>query len=154
MSSDLNSISLVGRLTKDAELKFTNSGTAVAELGIAVNESVKRGDAWEDEASFFNCQLWGKRAESLAQYLIKGTRIAIEGRLKQSRWKDKEGQNRSSVGIKIGNIQLLGDGKRDNNQSGGYQKQQGNNSYNSGANNKPQQGYDRNATFDEDIPFV
>jgi len=123
MSSDLNSISLVGRLTKDAELKFTNSGTAVAELGIAVNESVKRGDVWEDEASFFNCQLWGKRAESLAQYLTKGTRIAIDGRLKQSRW-EVEGQKRSSVGIKIGSIQLLGDGKKGNNSQ--RNQQQGN----------------------------
>ncbi len=69
---DINSVILVARLVRDAEIKYTNTGYAILNFSVASNRSVKRNDTWEDEVSFFNCTLFGKRAESLAQYLIKG----------------------------------------------------------------------------------
>ena len=117
---DINSVTIIGRLCSDMELKYTNSGTAVGNLSLAVNRSRKQGDQWIEEASFFNIQLWGKRSESLAQYLLKGTKIAVSGSLKQDRW-EKDGQKQSKVYIHADNIQLLG-GKKDSqqNQQSGY----------------------------------
>ena len=112
---DVNSVALVGRLTRDAELKYTQSGTALINLGIANNYSVKKGETWEDEVSFFDGTLWGKLAESLAQYLLKGKQIAITGEIRQQRW-EKDGQNRSKVVININTIQLLG-GKSEGSES-------------------------------------
>lgn len=111
MSEDLNRIILVGRLTRDAELQYTNSGVAIAKMGLACNRRRKQGDQWVDEANFFDVTLFGKRGESLIQYLTKGSQIAVEGQLKQDRW-DQDGVKRSKVTIEANNIQLLG-GKRE-----------------------------------------
>ena len=105
--TDINQVVLLGRLTRDAELKYTNSGFAIANLSIAVNRNVKKDDNWQEEVSFFNAVLLGRRAEALSQYLIKGKQIGIQGELRQNRW-EKEGQPRSKVEIVINNIQLLG----------------------------------------------
>jgi single-strand DNA-binding protein len=144
MASDLNKITLIGRLTKDAELKYTNSGFAITTMSLAVNRSVKKQDQWVEECSFFDLKLLGKRGESLNQYLQKGTQLGIDGQLVQERW-EKDGQQRSKVIIQLDNIQLLG--------SKG-QGQQQNNSY--GSNNKP--SYDKpqqnnTANFEDSIPF-
>jgi single-strand DNA-binding protein len=104
---DLDHVVLIGRLTKDAELKYTAGGSAVSKFSIAVNRRIKSGDQWKDEASFFEIDLWGKQAESLNQYLIKGKQIAITGELVQDRW-TQDGQNRSKVYIKADDVQLLG----------------------------------------------
>jgi single-strand DNA-binding protein len=105
--ADLNHVVLIGRLTRDAELKYTASGQAVCKFSIAVNRRRKNGDQWEDEANFFDIVLWGRQGESLNQYLVKGKMIGIEGELRQDRWQ-QEGQNRSKVEIVANNIQLLG----------------------------------------------
>ena len=107
---DINSVVLVGRLTRDAELKYTPTGTAILNLSVAVNRSVKRGDAWEDEVSFFDIVLFGKLAESIAQYCTKGQQIGVQGALRQERW-EKDGAKRSKVKIIAETLQLLG-GKR------------------------------------------
>ena len=86
MSEDINKWIGVGRLTRDAELSYTNSGTALCKFSIAVNRRKKQGDQWVDEASFFDIILWGKRGESLNQYLTRGTQLAVEGSLHQERW--------------------------------------------------------------------
>jgi len=104
---DLNQVVLVGRLTRDAELKYTNSGFAILKFSLAVNRSVKRDDSWQDEVSFFNAVIFGKRAESLAQYMLKGKQIGIAGELKQDRW-EQDGQSRSRVEIVVNNLQFLG----------------------------------------------
>lgn len=140
--TDLNNVNLIGRLTRDAELKYTNSGMAVCKLSIAVNRSKKNGDAWEDEANFFDATLWGKIAESLSQYLVKGKQIAVHGELRQERW-EQDGQNRSKVGININNIQLLGsDSKKNKSKSD---------------NDKPiperENKHSYNDDFEDDIPF-
>lgn len=111
MSRDINRVTLVGRLTRDAELRYTSGGTPNASFSLAVNRSVKKGDQWTDEASFFDVILWGKMGESLAKYLLKGSQIAVDGELRQERW-EKDGQKHSKVQIVADTIQLLG-GKRD-----------------------------------------
>ncbi len=131
MANDINQVVLIGRLTRDAELKYTNSGTAVSHLGLAVNRRRKVGDNWTDEASFFDVVVWGRSAESLNQYLTKGKQIGVMGELRQNRW-EQDGQNRSRVEIVANNIQLLGgSGGGAPRQSGGY----GGSSYDAAPNN-------------------
>jgi single-strand DNA-binding protein len=105
--ADINHVVLVGRLTRDAELRYTAGGQAVCKFSIAVNRRRKNGDQWEDEANFFDIVLWGRQGESLNQYLVKGKMIGVEGELRQDRWQ-QDGQNRSRVEIVANNLQLLG----------------------------------------------
>ena len=116
--TDLNSVVLIGNLTRDAELKYFQNGTAVAAVSIAVNSSRKQQDGtYADEVSFFDVNIYGKTAENLKQYLTKGKKIAVEGSLKQDRWQDSQtGQNRSRVVVNADTVQLLG-GKEDNSAS-------------------------------------
>lgn len=111
--ADINSVIIVGRLTRDIEIKYTNSGTEIGKLGIAVNRRVKKNDQWTEEVSFFDVTVWGKTAEALQPYLTKGKQIGVDGELRQNRW-EQEGQKRSRVEISANNIQLLGS-KSDNN---------------------------------------
>jgi single-strand DNA-binding protein len=110
--NDLNNVFIIGRLTRDAELSFINTGTAVCKFSIANNQSKKKDDKWIDEAHFFDVTLWSKTGEALAPYLKKGKQIAIEGRLTQDRWTDTEGKARSRVQIVATSVQLLGGGKQ------------------------------------------
>ncbi len=105
--SATNNVVLAGRLTRDAELKFTNTGLAIAKFSLAVNRRTKKGDTWQDEASFFDAVLMGKRAESLSKYLLKGKQISIQGELRQDRW-EQDGQKRSRVEIMVNDVQFLG----------------------------------------------
>ena len=105
--TDINTVVLVGRLTRDAELKYTKGGTAVLSFSIAVNKSKKEGDQWKDEGHFFDCSMFGKRAESLNQYLTKGMQIAISGSLEQQRWESKDGP-RSKVSVVVDELSMLG----------------------------------------------
>jgi single-strand DNA-binding protein len=111
MANDINQVTLIGRLTRDAELKYTGGGTAMCRFALAVNRGVKRNEKWETEVDFFDCILWGKRGESLSQYLAKGKQIGVSGELRQNRWTNDQGQNRSKVEIHALNVQLLGGGK-------------------------------------------
>ncbi|MDR0598856.1 MAG: single-stranded DNA-binding protein [Treponema sp.] len=105
--ADLNHAVLVGRLTRDAELKYTANGQAVCKFSIAVNRRRKSGDQWVDEPNFFDIVLWGRQGESLNQYLVKGKLVGVDGELRQDRW-EQDGQNRSRVEIVANNLQLLG----------------------------------------------
>jgi single-strand DNA-binding protein len=107
--ADLNHVVLIGRLTRDAELKYTANGQAVCNFSIAVNRRRKNGDQWEDEVSFFDIVLWGRQGESLNQYLVKGKQVGVDGELRQDRW-TKDGQNHSKVTVVAANLQLLGSG--------------------------------------------
>ena len=107
MAANLNVVVLIGRLTRDAELKYISSGVAVSKFSLAVNRRKRSGDQWVEETDFFDITLWGKMAESLNQYLTKGKEIGVEGELRQSRW-EQDGQSRSRVEIHARNVQLLG----------------------------------------------
>lgn len=122
--ADINHVILVGRLTRDIELKYTNTGLPIGRLGIAINRRRKKEDTWVDEANFFNVTIMGKIAESLRPYLTKGKQVGIEGELRQNKW-EQNGQMHSTVDIFATNVQLLG-GKtggtgRDYQSPGNYQ---------------------------------
>jgi single-strand DNA-binding protein len=146
MAEDLNRVILVGRLTRDSELTYTNSGFALCKFSLAVNRRKKSGDQWTEEANFFDVTLWGKRGEALNQYLSKGQQIAVEGQLRQERW-EQDGNKRSKVVIEAQNIQLIG-GKSDggNSQQKQTSKEQPFEHYTPPA----EPGNDK---FDDDIPF-
>jgi single-strand DNA-binding protein len=107
MPGDINQVVLVGRVTRDAELRYTGSGAALCNFSVAVNRRVKKGDQWSDEASFFDLTLWEKQAENLNKYLVKGTQVAVQGELRQDRW-EKDGQKFSKVQVFVSSLQLLG----------------------------------------------
>jgi len=102
-----NRVILVGNLTRDPELKWLQSGTAVCELGLAINERTKRGDSWEETVLFVDVTLWAKTAEVAAEYLHKGSPVLIEGRLKLDTW-EKDGQKRSKLRVVGERMQMLG----------------------------------------------
>lgn len=146
MSSDVNCCVLVGRLTRDAELKYTTGGMAFANISIASNRSRKGADGqWADEVSFFDLTLWGKQAESLKQFLVKGKQIAAVGHLKQDRW-EKDGQKQSRVSIVAESVELLGG-------NGGGQSHQQSFRPNPQAAQPDYNGMGPGGGFPEDIPF-
>lgn len=102
-----NRVILVGNLTRDVELRYIPSGTAVAEIGLAVNDRVKKGDEWIDETTFVDVTLWARTAETAQQYTSKGSTILVEGRLKLDTW-EKDGQKRSKLRVIADKMQLLG----------------------------------------------
>lgn len=107
MSKNINTVVIAGRTTKDPEIKVTPSGTAVLSLSLAVNDTKKNAQGeWEDVVDFFDCKVFGKRAESLAQYITKASKLTINGRLHQNRWQAQDGTNRSSVSIIVQDIEL------------------------------------------------
>lgn len=107
MSKNINTVVIAGYTTKDPEIKVTPSGTAVLSLSLAVNDTKKNAQGeWEETADFFDCKVFGKRAESLAQYITKGSKLTINGRLHQNRWQAQDGTNRSSVSIIVQDIEL------------------------------------------------
>lgn len=107
MSKNINTVVIAGRTTKDPEIKVTPSGTAVLSLSLAVNDTKKNAQGeWEDVVDFFDCKVFGKRAESLAQYITKASKLTINGRLHQDRWQAQDGTNRSRVSIIVQDIEL------------------------------------------------
>jgi single-strand DNA-binding protein len=105
--ASFNRVILVGNLTRDPELRYIPSGTAVTEVGLAVNDRVKRNDQWVDETTFVDVTLWGRTAEVAGEYLSKGSPIFIEGRLKLDQW-EKEGQKHSKLKVIGERMQMLG----------------------------------------------
>lgn len=106
--ASFNRVVLVGNLTRDVEIRRTPQGTAVTDLGLAVNERVKRNDEWVDEANFFDITLWGRTAEVAGEYLTKGSSVLIEGRLKYETWTQEDGSKRSKVKVVGEKMQMLG----------------------------------------------
>lgn len=105
----INSVNISGNLTRDAELKVTQNRTAVLRIGVAVNDRRKnpQTDQWEDVPNFIDCTMFGTRAEKLAPYLLKGTKVAISGRLRYHSWTDQQGNKRSSVGVVVDEIEFM-----------------------------------------------
>jgi single-strand DNA-binding protein len=106
MASDINQVFLIGRLTKDVELRTTQSGTQVASFSLAVNYTYGSGDQKKETVSFFNCTAWGKLGELINQYCSKGHRIAVTGRLQQQTW-EKDGAKHSDVKVIVESCQFL-----------------------------------------------
>lgn len=104
----INKVVITGNLTRDAELRTTQGGTSVCTIGVAVNDRVRNSSTgeWEDYANFINCVLFGRRAEGLSPYLTKGTKVAIEGRLRYSAW-EQDGQRRNKIEVLVDELELL-----------------------------------------------
>lgn len=105
-----NRVILVGNLTRDIELKYTPGGTAVTDIGMAVNDRRKTANGeWVDETTFVDVTLWGRTAEVASEYLSKGSPILVEGRLKLDTW-ETDGQKRSKLRVVCDRMQMLGGG--------------------------------------------
>src|SRR5882724_3641890 len=104
--SSINRVVLVGNLTRDPELRSTQGGTSVCQLGIAVNGREKVDNEWRDRADFFDITVWGNLADSCAQYRAKGSPVAVDGHLRLEQW-DKDGQKHSKVKVVADNVQFL-----------------------------------------------
>jgi single-strand DNA-binding protein len=110
--SDLNRVTLVGRLTRDPEVRYTSGGMPIVNLGLAVNGRQKDASGqWTEKPNFFDVKLFGDRFERLAQHLEKGRRVGVDGRLEWSSW-ETDGQKRSKVEIVANELQFL-DGRGD-----------------------------------------
>ena len=106
--ADFNKVMLLGNLTRDPEVRYTPSGTAVADLGLAVNRSFKGSDGQlKDETCFVRVTVWSRQAENCAQYLKKGSPVFVEGRLKYDEW-EKDGQKQSRLSVVGERVQFLG----------------------------------------------
>lgn len=104
----INMVCISGNLTRDPELRATGGGTSVLQFGVAVNERVKnpQTEEWEDRPNFVDCVMFGKRAEALSNLLEKGSKVAIEGRLRYSSW-EKDGQRRSKLEVVAEEVELM-----------------------------------------------
>ncbi len=164
--TNLNKVLLLGNLTRDPEVRYTPKGTAVGDLGLAVNRRVSDGNGnWSDEVTFVDVTVWGTNAENAQKYLSKGRGVFIEGRLQMDTWEDKQsGQKRSKLKVVAEVLQFLPDGKersgggsqqRGGGEGGGYQG--GGGSQQRAASGPPQGGSPADAgdypDDDDDIPF-
>ena len=167
----INRVSLSGNLTRDPELRSTQSGMSIMTFGIAVNDRAKNQQTgeWEDRPNFIDCVVFGKRAESLSRFLCKGMKVALDGKLRYSSW-EKDGQKRSKIEVVADDIDVMQ--RRDQSNGGGYQSRsngsqnnqtstytaQGQNGSQNGAQgftgtSQQQQQYDGYYEADSDIPF-
>jgi len=106
---------MVGNVTKDPELRYTQSGTPVTSFTLAVNRQGKKNDAGEakEEVLFMPCNAWNKTAEVVAEFVKKGSPLLVEGFLREHKWQPEEGQERSRVELTANRVQLLGSKRRD-----------------------------------------
>lgn len=95
----VNSVVLLGHLVADPELKYVSSGDAVLEFTVAVNERVKKGDEYVDNPSFIDCVVWGRQAEYISENAAKGDCVSVEGKIRQERWENADGEKRSRIRI-------------------------------------------------------
>ena len=108
MAGDINRVTLVGRLTRDPELRHLPSGSPVLQLGLAVNGRQKDETGnWVDKPNFFDVKVFGNQAEMLSQHLAKGRRVGIDGRLDWSSWEAQDGSKRSKVEVVAFQVQFL-----------------------------------------------
>ena len=136
-----NRIVLMGNLTRDIETRVTQTGTTIGKAGIACNERVKKGNEWVDEPMFVDCVMFGKTADTAAEYLKKGSPVLFEGRLKLEQW-EKDGVKHSRHTVVVDRMQKLG-GKSD----GGQRQSGGQQGYKVPARGSQQEEYD------QDVPF-
>jgi single-strand DNA-binding protein len=105
----INRVNISGNLTRDPELRSTGGGTQVLSFGVAVNDRRRNQQTgeWEDVPNFVDCVVFGARAEPLSRYLSKGSKVAIEGKLRYSSWESKEGQRRSKLEVVVDEVEFL-----------------------------------------------
>ena len=149
----INKVMISGNLTRDPELRSTPAGTAVLNFGVAVNDRRRNSQSgeWEDHANFIECTIFGARADALSKILVKGMKVAIEGKLNYSSW-ESEGQRRSRIVVYVDELEFMS--SRSGGNSGG-----GNGNYaNDGYRDYSAADIDippapEITVYDEDIPF-
>jgi single-strand DNA-binding protein len=142
-----NRVILMGNLTRDPELRYTPNGTAVADIGVAVNRRYRSQDEQREETTFVDVTAWGRQAEVINEYFSKGRPIFLEGRLKLDQWTNSEGQNRSKLRVVLENFQFVtpkGD-------SGSSSRRQ--DSRRSGPPTRDQDDFGDESPPDDDVPF-
>ena len=145
MAKDMNVVMVIGRLAKDPELRYTQGGTSIASFSLANNYAYSSQNEKKEMVSFFNCIAWGKPGEILAEHGKKGGRLAVQGRLQQRSWQDKDGGKRNTVEIVVEGFQFLS-AKQDSGESSG--KSEGSEQYYVPADDSAPSHFS-----DEDIPF-
>lgn len=162
----MNTVQLVGRLTRDIELKFTASGTATGSFNLAVNRNFTNQQG-EREADFINCVIWRKAAENLANWTRKGSLIAIDGRLQTRSYDNKHGQKVYVTEVVVNNFDLLESKETTNNRAAQQYSQQGQgqaqSNYNTQVQNNAQASFGAGTSFmnegypidisEDDLPF-
>lgn len=114
----INRAMITGNLTRDPEVRSTQTGMSIMRLGVAVNDRRKNQQTgeWEDVPNFIDCVMFGTRAENVSRYLRKGSKVAIEGKLRWSSWEDKQGGKRSKIEVVVDDLEFMsrdgGDGKQ------------------------------------------
>ena len=163
MASSMNRVFLMGNVTRDPELRYISNGSAVTEIGLAINDRRKSSTGeWVEETTFVDITLWGRTAEIAGEYVTKGAPLLIEGRLKLDMW-EKEGKKNSKLRVVGDRMHLIG--SRGGNRSEGSQaggRNQGNQNSNSQNEKDQSGGYDTGGCFgatstaggtEDDIPF-
>ena len=146
----LNHITLMGRLTRDPELRYTSAGTPVASFSLAVDRDFAPKDGGEKQTDFIDCVAWRQTGEFVSKYFQKGSMAAVTGRLQIRDWQDKEGNKRRSAEVVVDNV-YFGESKRRESSDAGYRdappqrSQQGDSNRSSGFSEMPE--------GDGDLPF-
>ena len=107
----LNRVVLMGHLTRDPELRYTPNGTAVCDIGLAINEKYKSGEDWKTKTIFVDCVAWARQAETCGEYLHKGDLVLIEGGLEYEQW-EKDGKKRSKIKVRVQHATFMPRGDR------------------------------------------
>ncbi|MBN2825987.1 MAG: single-stranded DNA-binding protein [Campylobacterales bacterium] len=147
-----NKVILVGNLTRDVEVRYSQGGSAIANSAIATSRKFKGNDGQQkEEVMFIDITFFGRTAEIANQYLRKGSKVLVEGRLSFQQWVAQDGSKRSKHSVTVENLQMLGsrdDSMSDNSSAGGMDSGYSNN-YNNNAMNAPQQSYSGNSNYNE-----
>lgn len=145
----INRVCISGNLTRDAELRNTANGTAVLGFGVAVDDRRRNQQTgeWEDYPNFVDCTMFGTRAEKLSQYLMKGVKVAIEGKLRYGSW-EQNGQKRGKLEVIVEELEFFGGGQRHPQQQCRQQPQK---AYQPVQYRPPQ--FVEADVYDDDIPF-
>lgn len=151
--SDLNNVNLIGRLVRDADIRYLNDGRPVGNFTIAVGKQWKDQNGQKQERTVFvDITQFGRIVESIKQYLVKGQQVRISGELKQDNW-EKDGQKHSKIGVNASEIQLLG-GSHNNSTGGNNQQNYGNSQGNIAQQQQNfAQSQQSSETFQEDVPW-
>lgn len=144
----INKVLITGNLTRDPELRETPSGFQVLNFGVAVNDRKKNQSTgqWEDYANFVDCTMFGNRAASVSRFLGKGSKVAIEGKLRWSQWEAQDGSKRSKLEVIVDEIEFMT--SRDGGQQPQYQQQYQQQQYQQQPQYQPQADM-----YDDEIPF-
>ena len=139
--ASFNRVMLMGNLTRNPELKYTPSGTAVTDLGLAVNESFKnKAGETVEQTCFVDVVVWGRQAETASEFLTKGSPAFIEGRLQFDQWENQEGEKRSKLRVRAERVQFLSSGASNGNNASEFQVDSG-------------KVTPEDSSLDDDVPF-